>query len=117
MEIDKELLDSFVKKLLEEENRKSRWILKITDFLFNYQGDIDELYEKFIEHDNKVSDMLWNRHIDGQSDLSYLLVEVFHSIGKEEETDNDFSCGKYVYRGIVCELLIGQGSKVLIYKK
>lgn len=111
----KQSLIDFRLKLNQEDAFNSRWIEKIKVYLENTESPD---FEKLVQYDDKVSDRLYDKYIDGQSSLIW---KVYHCVvehfGTECEGDwGMFTSEKVTYKGWIFERIVGQGSFVKIYK-
>jgi hypothetical protein len=104
-------------KIKKEHEFKSRWTDKITSYLEAVK-DLDTVYSSWATHNKKQTDIKWKRHIDGEADINYYILEAFERIGIPYQVeDGMFTAAAYEYKGYIAELICGQGSFITFYKE
>lgn len=111
-------LQQFAEEMKKEDEFNKRWTEKTVHLLQSKSnGDLEVLFNSFLAHNKKQSDILWKRGIDGDSVLSNFIFEAFEELGEDYDVeDRMFTAAAYQYRGYIAELIVGQGSFVKVYK-
>jgi hypothetical protein len=112
----KKSMDNYVKKLIEEDERRDR---NVERFKARYENNLDEVIEKLM--DKYYSDEYVTReHKIGYEPREKLLWLVYEYATKyckpceDERYFNDFTADAYYIGSYVIQLMIGQGSALII---
>jgi hypothetical protein len=112
----KKSMDNYVKKLIEEDRRRDR---NVERFKARYENNLDEVIEKLM--DKYYSDKYVRReHKLGYEPREKLLWLVYEYATKyckpceDERYFNDFTADAYYIGSYVIQLMIGQGSALII---
>lgn len=101
----KKATKEFAEKLKREEDIEKRWIEAIHRRLLIDSAVLDKMH-KF---DAKHCDRLYDKYIDGQSNIVRFIFEAASKYGKETEITGDFDIASYIYFGYKWIMYCGQG--------
>lgn len=110
--------EEFFNKIKKENAFKERWAIKIAEYLKTVDN-LNVLFEAYDKHDEKQRDILWKRHIDGQSSISLHILRAIEQIGTPADISEygDFTTEMYRYKGYIFDMICGQGCFVRIWKE
>lgn len=116
----KKSMERFAAELTTKQVHKDRWVERCIK-LIEPLDSLDDLFNKYDKHSDKRRRILANQGIDGDSDLSDIILGAFEKLGREpvgSELPESlmFTAEIFIYKGIIAELCVGQGSFIAVYK-
>ena len=98
----------YFQNIYDAKDRRIARAKSIIDSMSN--GEFKEFMIKFLEWETKYEDMFYNRGVLTSSNFFTAITDVVIDEGTEEDSEQDFSSGVYVYKDLTFELFMGQGS-------
>ncbi len=113
----KQSIEKFALKIQKKkENLIKGGKLKIKNFYLKKEDMFEYYIDCLLEFDDKVSDKLYKKYIDGQSNIIWLVFRALKEFGTPfKDTDfGMFTSDGYFLKGFKFEVISGQGSFVKI---